>query len=101
MDTTISSRKGQKHSRKGQKHGKRTKKVAIARGLFRGAADAKHDAVFVREQPPLDWASDNENLLVFVQTGICRRAVLTDIYRNQPPSEYITFRRVWRQCSPT
>ncbi|KAL1717570.1 P-loop containing nucleoside triphosphate hydrolase protein [Schizophyllum commune] len=86
MDTAISSGKGKKHGRKGQKHGKRTKKVAIARGLFRGAADAKHDAVFVREQPPLDWASDNENLLVFVQTGVCRRAVLTEIYKNQPPN---------------
>ncbi|KAL1707087.1 P-loop containing nucleoside triphosphate hydrolase protein [Schizophyllum commune] len=84
-DDVEAGSKGKKHKKTRRNHGKRTKKAAIARGLFRGAADTKHDTVFVHEQPPLDWSSDNENLLVFVQTGICRRAVLTEVYKNQPP----------------
>ncbi|KAL1740170.1 P-loop containing nucleoside triphosphate hydrolase protein [Schizophyllum fasciatum] len=86
--TSVAAASGKAKGRrkKDDTHGKRTKKAAIARGLLRGSADSKHDAVFVREQPPFDWSSDNENLLVFVQTGICRRQVLTSIYKNQKPA---------------
>ncbi|KAL1674687.1 P-loop containing nucleoside triphosphate hydrolase protein [Schizophyllum commune] len=82
----TTSSKGKKRTGRVKTHGKRTKKDAIARGLLRGAADTLHDAIFVREQPPFDWSSEDENLLVYVQTGICRRAVLTEIYKNQPPN---------------
>ncbi|KAJ7443700.1 P-loop containing nucleoside triphosphate hydrolase protein [Mycena latifolia] len=58
---------------------------AKARGVHRGSAGGKHDAIFVRDTPPLDPESPNEGLHVLVQTGLCRRLVLTDIYQNKPP----------------
>ncbi|KAJ7476583.1 P-loop containing nucleoside triphosphate hydrolase protein [Mycena latifolia] len=50
-----------------------------------GSAGGKHDGIFVRETPPLDPESPNEGLHVLVQTGLCGRLVLTDIYQNKPP----------------
>ena len=59
------------------------KKAAEARGSKRGCGDGNHDAIFVKEQPRLDVLQADEGLLTFVQTGKCRRLVLTIIYGNK------------------
>ncbi|KAJ7762331.1 P-loop containing nucleoside triphosphate hydrolase protein [Mycena maculata] len=73
---------------KRQKSQKR-KAHANARGVRRGGAGGKHDAIFVADTPPLDPEAMDEGLLVFVQTGKCRRAVLTLIYQNKPPQPLV------------
>ncbi|KAJ6620873.1 hypothetical protein B0H10DRAFT_2019831 [Mycena sp. CBHHK59/15] len=64
---------------------KKKKEHARTRGVLRGSAGGKHDAVFIVETPVLDPEAEDEGLLVFVQTGECRCAVLALIYKNQPP----------------
>jgi hypothetical protein len=59
------------------------KKAAEARGSKRGCGDGKHDTIFVKEQPRLDVLQADKGLLTFVQTGKCRRLVLTIIYGNK------------------
>lgn len=63
------------------------------RGVNRGAAGGKFDAVFVKDTPPLDPEAADEGLLVFIQTGECRRAVLTKVYGNEPPSKPLSLQR--------
>jgi hypothetical protein len=63
-----------------------------ARGAKRGQRGGKHDAVFVREQPRIDPNALDEGLYVLVQTGKCRRLVLTEIYGNKPPCEFLIFK---------
>ncbi|KAF8210857.1 P-loop containing nucleoside triphosphate hydrolase protein [Mycena galopus ATCC 62051] len=58
---------------------------AKARGVHRGCVGGKHDAIFVHDTPPLDPEAANEGLHVLVQTGLCRRLVLTEIYQNKSP----------------
>jgi hypothetical protein len=60
---------------------------AKSRGIDRGAAGGKHDAIPVADTPPLDPEAANEGLYVLVQSGTCRRAILTTIYRNKPASK--------------
>ncbi|KAJ7905931.1 hypothetical protein B0H13DRAFT_1568397, partial [Mycena leptocephala] len=69
---------------------KKRKAHANARGVRRGAAGGKHDAIFVVDTPPLDHEAEDEGLLVFVQTGECRRAVLTRIYNNKPAQPLVS-----------
>ncbi|KAJ7576423.1 P-loop containing nucleoside triphosphate hydrolase protein [Mycena floridula] len=69
-------------NRKGKKKNPSRKLDARARGVQRGSIGGKHDHIFVREQPMLDPEADDEGLLVFVQTGLCRRHVLSSIYQN-------------------
>ncbi|KAJ7927230.1 hypothetical protein B0H13DRAFT_1570892, partial [Mycena leptocephala] len=68
--------------RKAQKQ----KAHAKARGVNRGSVGGKHDAIFVKDTPPLDPEAADEGLHVLVQTGTCRRGVLTKIYNNNAPS---------------
>ncbi|KAJ7859516.1 hypothetical protein B0H14DRAFT_3446642 [Mycena olivaceomarginata] len=67
-----------------RKKAQERKAYAKSRGVDRGAAGGKHDAVLVADTPVLDPEASNEGLYVFVQTGTCRRAILTTIYGNQP-----------------
>ncbi|KZP08016.1 P-loop containing nucleoside triphosphate hydrolase protein [Athelia psychrophila] len=66
--------------------GKGGKAYANACGIRRGARGGMHDAIFVREQPLIDPEGLDEGLYVLAQTGKCRRAVLTEIYKNPIPS---------------
>ncbi|KAJ7367234.1 P-loop containing nucleoside triphosphate hydrolase protein [Mycena albidolilacea] len=63
---------------------KKRKDHANARGVHHGGVGGKHDAIFIADTPPLDPEAEDEGLRVFVQTGECRRAVLTQIYENRP-----------------
>ncbi|KII85091.1 hypothetical protein PLICRDRAFT_145764 [Plicaturopsis crispa FD-325 SS-3] len=67
------------------KHAANVKKArALLRGAKRGARGGKSDAIPVRDAPKLRPDAADEGLLVLVQTGLCRRAVLTEVYGNKP-----------------
>ncbi|KAJ7258002.1 P-loop containing nucleoside triphosphate hydrolase protein [Mycena rebaudengoi] len=72
-----------------KRRAQKRKAHAKARGVNRGAAGGKHDAIFVQDTPPLDPEAGDEGLHVLVQAGTCRRLVLTDIYKNQPPQAIV------------
>jgi superfamily II DNA/RNA helicase len=72
-----------------QEKAKKKKEYAKLRGVQRGSAGGKHDTVFVVETPALDPEAQDEGLLVFVQTMNCRRAVLTEIYKNKPARKFL------------
>jgi hypothetical protein len=80
---------GKKKGPKGKKGKKKTsgKHSAQARGVKRGAVGGNNDQIFLREQPVLHPEADDEGLLVFVQTGLCRRLVLTAVYHNPDPGK--------------
>ena len=67
---------------------KARKQGAEARGSKRGMRDGKNDNIFVKEQPIIDTESMDEGLYTLVQTGLCRRKVLTEIYGNKPASKF-------------
>ena len=75
---------------------KAQREAAQARGSKRGTRDGKNDAIFVKEQPILDAEVDDEGLHVLVQTGLCRREVLTKIYGNKTTSKQ--FRHIRVKC---
>ena len=69
---------------------KARKQAAQARGSKRGTQDGKNDNILVKQQPIIDAESMDEGLYALVQTGLCRRKILTEIYGNKPASEFKT-----------
>jgi hypothetical protein len=67
--------------------GKGGKAYGDARGAKRGARGGQHDTIFIKEQPQINPEALDEGLYVLVQTGKCRRLVLTEIYGNKSPRE--------------
>jgi len=79
-----------------KKSAKEKKTFAEARGLKRGShAGGNDDAILVRVQPPLDPAANDEGLTVLVQTGLCRRAVLTSIFANKIAGQHLSIEFYW------
>ncbi|KAF8961576.1 P-loop containing nucleoside triphosphate hydrolase protein [Flammula alnicola] len=68
------------------KDSKARKTHAIARGGKRGSNDLKDDAILIRDCPAIDEEAEDEGLYSLVQSGLCRRSVLTRIYDNKPPN---------------
>jgi superfamily II DNA helicase RecQ len=58
---------------------KKRKAHANARGVRRGAAGGKHDAIFIVDTPPLDPEAEDRGLLVFFQTGVPPGCVDSDL----------------------
>ncbi|KAF8950950.1 hypothetical protein BDZ97DRAFT_1891098 [Flammula alnicola] len=52
---------------------------AIARGGKRGSNDPGLDAILIRDCPAIDEEAEDEGLYSLVQSGVCRRSVLTQI----------------------
>lgn len=52
-------------------------------GVSRGACGGKKDDILLKVQPALDLDLPNECLYTFVQTGCCRRKVLTAVFNNK------------------
>jgi superfamily II DNA/RNA helicase len=77
--------KGAKKNSKTELKGKQRKEFAEARGSRRGDASGQHDTIILKEQPPIDEDAMDEGLFVLVQTGICRRKVLTEVFGNKTP----------------
>ncbi|KAJ3516531.1 hypothetical protein NMY22_g14185 [Coprinellus aureogranulatus] len=60
-------------------------KYAEKRGVLRGGFDKAKDATADGADVPLDYMAIDEGLYSFVQTGGCRRLVLTAVYKNELP----------------
>lgn len=68
---------------------KANKQYAITRGLLRGAyGGGDCDRIIANDEVPLDCDSMDEGLYTLVQTGKCRRKVLTAVYRNANPCKF-------------
>jgi hypothetical protein len=89
-------RKGSELSKKAKSKGaaavKKSAKDKTAFAKARGAKRGSHregssDAILVKAQPPLDPDAEDEGLTVLVQTGLCRRKMLTLIFGNKPAGE--------------
>jgi hypothetical protein len=68
--------------------GKRGASYAVLHGQKRGTRTGAHDAVTIRDEPPLSDEAPAEGLFVFIQTTICRRKVLEKIFKNAPSSKF-------------
>ncbi|EFI28041.1 ATP-dependent DNA helicase RecQ [Coprinopsis cinerea okayama7 len=79
-----SSKKRKKTVRQSTDYPKATKEYANEHGALRGRHDPSDDNKFAKKDVPLDRDSIDEGLYTLVQTGTCRRAVLTKIFGNQP-----------------
>jgi len=66
---------------------KARKNYAIARGGQRGSNNPALDVILINDCPAIDEEADDEGLYSLVQSGICRRLVLTRIYGNKTPSK--------------
>ena len=79
------SKKG-KGVRQSSMYPKATKQYAISRGLLRGAyGGGTCDEILKRDEIALDRESMDEGLYTLVQTGKCRRKVLTTVFNNTNP----------------
>ncbi|KAE9390705.1 P-loop containing nucleoside triphosphate hydrolase protein [Gymnopus androsaceus JB14] len=54
----------------------------VKRGSYDGKSDTHPKAGW---EPRIDFRAKDEGLLPFTQTGSCRRNILTQVYKNQPP----------------
>ncbi|KAF6743084.1 ATP-dependent DNA helicase RecQ [Ephemerocybe angulata] len=63
----------------------KVKEYAEARGVLRGGYHAVNDSTGDGTHVALDALSIDEGLYSLVQTGTCRRAVLTVVFKNKPP----------------
>ena len=81
----VSGRKG-KQGRNSQEHmnTKAKKDYGVARGSLRGSAGGQHDTILLKDCPAIDQESVDEGLYTFVQSGTCRRRILSHIYQNKP-----------------
>jgi superfamily II DNA helicase RecQ len=73
----------------------RTKKeiaaLAIANGVRRGSYGGKQDAIVgERSEREANSFSGDEGLLVFIQTSLCRRKIITKVYQNAVVGEFMT-----------
>ncbi|KAL0566273.1 hypothetical protein V5O48_015743 [Marasmius crinis-equi] len=87
---------GEKGTGKGKAKGKKMKTMsakeakahAVACGVNHSAYGGESDQVYVKDEPPLNKDMEDEGLLVLIQTGICRRRVLTKVFKNNESYEY-------------
>lgn len=82
-----------------KRQAQKRKAHAKARGVNRGSAGGKHDAIFVHDIPPLEPEAQNEGLHVLVQTGLCGRHLSTEISQNKPPGKLISCRHSFAKCT--
>ncbi|KAL0957470.1 hypothetical protein HGRIS_001264 [Hohenbuehelia grisea] len=82
----VGANRSQKSSRANTESSKAAKEYAKRHSVQRGAYGGDDDAVIGKVQPYLDLEANDEGLLVFVQTGQCRRKVLCAVYGNEAPS---------------
>ncbi|THU92046.1 P-loop containing nucleoside triphosphate hydrolase protein, partial [Dendrothele bispora CBS 962.96] len=71
-----------KGKQKAPQSSKARKEYTTAHGINRAGFDKIKDAMIEKVEPEIDMEVENEGLYALVQTGICRRAVLTKIYNN-------------------
>ncbi|KAG7087024.1 hypothetical protein E1B28_013003 [Marasmius oreades] len=64
---------------------KKVQEYAEEHGILRGAANPQGDSKYTRTSPPVDVENEHENVHAFVQTGICRWAILAEVFGNEKP----------------
>ena len=86
-ETEGSKKKKSRGVRQATTYPKATKEsgYALSRGVVRGGADKDKDNTADGTDVPLDDMAIDEGLYSFVQTGSCRRRVLTAVYKNKEP----------------
>ena len=87
LDEASSDNK-KKRVRQSSTYPKAPQGYAIQHGVLRGLFDGLNDEILLKEHAPLDTKSLDEGLYTLVQTGLCRRKVLTLIYGNDTPREF-------------
>lgn len=82
------SKSKSKGVRQSSTYPKAPKGYAAQHGALRGAHGGQTDEVELKTEVPLDRESLDEGLYSLVQTGKCRREVLTAVYHNDKPRKY-------------
>ena len=85
LDESLISEKKRKGISQSSTYPKAPKGYAIRHGVLHGSFDGLSDENILEEDVPLDRKSLDEGLYTLVQTGLCRRKVLTLIYGNDTP----------------
>lgn len=84
----VGSERKLKGIRQSSTYPKAPKGYAIQHGVQRGSFNGFNDEIVDRREAPVDLDSLDEGLYTLVQTGSCRRKVLTQIYQNATPSKF-------------
>jgi hypothetical protein len=91
----VSRKKGKKNLQE-RANSKAKKDYGVTR-ILRGLTDGQHDAILVKDCSAIDEESADEGLYTFVQSGTCRRWILTCIYRNKPAHPVVLYCDI---CAP-
>jgi hypothetical protein len=94
LDEALMSEKKRKTISQSSTYPKAPKGYAIRHGVLRGSFDGLGDENILEEHVPLDMKSLDEGLYTLVQTGLCRRKVLTLIYGNDTPRKSIVIMEI-------
>ena len=97
LDEALLSEKTKKCISQSSTYPKASKGYAIRHGVLRGSFDGLSDENILKELIPLDMKSLDEGLYTLVQTGLCRRKVLTLIYGNDTPRESIVIMEILQE----
>lgn len=77
------AKKKSKGIRQSEKYPKATKEYALQHGSNRGGYNTSGDQTGNGQPVLLDRHAKDEGLYAFVQSGTCRRCILTEIYGNE------------------
>ena len=80
-----SSKSKSKGVRQSTTYPKAPKGYSVQHGVLRGGHNGQSDEIQLKMGVTLDRASLDEGLYSLVQTGKCRREVLTAVYHNEKP----------------
>ena len=100
LDEALMSEKKKKGISQSSTYPKASKGYAIRHGVLRGSFDGLSDENVLEEHVPLDKKSLDEGLYTLVQTGLCRRKVLTLIYGNDMPRKSTVIMELLHDNSP-
>jgi superfamily II DNA/RNA helicase len=89
LDEIVQSTGKRKTVRQSSTYPKAPKNYAIERGVLRGGVNGTSDNNPSKADIPYDFDSVDEGLYTLVQTGRCRRQVLTAIYSNAQPHKFL------------
>ena len=100
LDEALLPEKNKKRISQSSTYPKAPKGYAIRHGVLRGSFGGLSDENILEEHVPLDMKSLDEGLYTLVQTGLCRRKVLTLIYGNDTPRKSIVIEMLHGDNSP-
>ena len=85
LQQAVSEEEGKKKKkvRQSSTYPKASKEYVIRHGVRRGGSSGEFDGDILESNVPLDSDSADEGQYSLVQSGTCRRGILTSIYRNK------------------